>query len=246
MAKLAADSHPQVQIDAQDVVVLSSRSIPGNERAINGMINNLYKRGAEVYYDAVAPVHVSGHASRDELAEMIHLVKPRYFVPVHGEYRHLERHRALAIENDVAEASCFLLEDGETLVLERGTARRSHNVTAGRVVADGDEVALDSLLRERRALARDGALMAVATISVRTGQLIGSPELLSRGVVSNNGVSPHMVRARIELAERLRSLNGNARANPERVKEEMVRVLRRYFIDEAGKRPTIVPYVVEV
>jgi ribonuclease J len=246
MAKLAADSHPQVQIARNDVVVLSSRSIPGNERAINGLINHLYKRGAEVYYDGVAPVHVSGHANREELAELIHLVKPRHFVPVHGEYRHLERHRALAIENGVAAANAFLLEDGETLVLEEGSARRGRNVTAGRVVADGDEVALDSLIRERRALARDGALIAVVTISVRTGHVLGGPELLSRGVVSNNGVSPHMARARVELAERLRSLNGNARANTERLKEEMVRVLRRYFSDEAGKRPMIVPYVVEV
>jgi ribonuclease J len=248
MAKLAADSHPQVQLDQNDVVVFSSRSIPGNERAINGMINHLYKRGAEVYYDAVARVHVSGHASRDELAELIHLVKPRYFVPVHGEYRHLQRHRALAIENDLPEANCFLLEDGQTLVMEDGIARRGHDATAGRVVADGDEVALDSLLRERRALARDGALVAIVTISARNGQVVASPELLSRGVVSNNGVSPHMVRARAELADRLRSFrnNGDGRANTERLKDEIVRVLRRYFSDETGKRPMIVPYVLEV
>lgn len=248
MAKLAADSHPQVQIDHDDVVVLSSRSIPGNERAINGMINNLYKRGAEVYYDGVAPVHVSGHASRDELAELIHLVKPRNFVPVHGEYRHLERHRVLAIEHGVAEANAFLLEDGETLVLEGGVARRGRNVSIGRVVTDGDEPALDSLLRERRALARDGALIAVVTLALRTGQLVAGPELLSRGVVSHNGASPHMARARSELAERLRSFNsnGNGRPNTERIKEEIVRVLRRYFSDETGKRPMIVPHVVEV
>ena len=107
MAKLAADSHPQVQLDQGDVVVFSSRSIPGNERAINGMINHLYKRGAEVYYDGVAPVHVSGHASRDELAELIHLVKPRYFVPVHGEYRHLQRHRALAMKMTFPKPTAF-------------------------------------------------------------------------------------------------------------------------------------------
>ena len=115
-------------------------------------------------------------------------------------------------------------------------------------MADGDEIALDSLLRERRALARDGALVAIVTISARNGQLIASPDLLSRGVVSNNGISPHMVRARIELAERLRSFrnNGDGRANTERLKDEIVRVLRRYFSDETGKRPMIVPYIVEV
>ena len=173
MAKLAADTHPQVRLDEGDVVVLSSRSIPGNERSINGVINNLYKRGAEVYYDTVAPVHISGHANRDELTDLIRLVKPRHFVPVHGEYRHLTRHRRLAIEAGMPEANCFLMEDGETLVLEGGVARRGRNVTAGRVVADGDEIAADSLLRERRALARDGTLMAVVAVSARSGKIGG-------------------------------------------------------------------------
>jgi ribonuclease J len=246
MAKLATDTHPQVHLDEGDVVVLSSRSIPGNERPINGVINNLYKRGAEVYYDTVAPVHVSGHANREELTELIRLVKPRHFVPVHGEYRHLTRHRRLAIEAGMPEANCFLMEDGETLVLEGGVARRGRNVTAGRVVADGDEIAADSLLRERRALARDGTLMAVVAVSARRGRLVAGPDLIARGLVSENGASPHMKRARTELAERLRALKGDAWAEPERLKEEMVRVLRRYFIDETGKRPIVVPYVVEV
>src|SRR3984957_16468283 len=246
MAKLATDTHPQVHLDKGDVVVLSSRSIPGNERPINGVINNLYKRGAEVYYDAVATVHVSGHANRDELTELIHLVRPKHFIPVHGEYRHLVRHRRLAIEAGLPEANCFLLEDGETLVLENGEARRGRNVTVGRIVADGDEIAADSLLRERRALARDGTLIAVIAISVRSGKVVSGPDLISRGVVSQDGTSPHMTRARTELAERLRAMKGDTRANTERLKDEMVRVLRRYFSDETGKRPLVVPYVVEV
>jgi len=246
MAKLATDTHPQVHLDKGDVVVLSSRSIPGNERPINGVINNLYKRGAEVYYDAVATVHVSGHANRDELTELIHLVRPKHFIPVHGEYRHLVRHRRLAIEAGLPEANCFLLEDGETLVLENGGARRGRNVTVGRIVADGDEIAADSLLRERRALARDGTLIAVIAISVRSGKVVSGPDLISRGVVSQDGTSPHMTRARTELAERLRAMKGDSRANTERLKDEMVRVLRRYFSDETGKRPLVVPYVVEV
>ena len=131
-------------------------------------------------------------------------------------------------------------------MLENGEARRGQNVTVGRIVADGDEIAADSLLRERRALARDGTLIAVIAISVRSGKVVSGPDLISRGVVSQDGTSPHMTRARTELAERLRAMKGDTRANTERLKDEMVRVLRRYFSDETGKRPLVVPYVVEV
>ena len=243
LAKLATDSHPSVHVQQGDVVVLSSRFIPGNERTINTLVNHLMKRGADVQYDAVAPVHVSGHASRDELAEMIALVKPRNFVPIHGEYRHLVRHCALAMETGVAEDNCFLLEDGDTLVMSGGEVRRGRAVAAGRIVADGEEFGDPGLLRERRALAHDGTVVVILAISVRTGKIVAGPDLLSRGVVGGDGSSPHMARARIEVAQRLRGLT---RGDDARLKEEMVRTLRRYFSDTIGKRPIIVPYVMEV
>ena len=246
LAKLAADTHPQVHVERDDVVVLSSRFIPGNERTINTLVNNLFKRGAEVLYDAVAPVHVSGHASRDELIELIGLVRPAYFVPIHGEYRHLKRHHALAIEAGVAEANCFLLEDGSTLVMEHGEIRRARTVTAGRIVADGEGLGDPGLLRERRALAHDGTVIAIVAISGRNGKLVAGPDLLSRGVVSGDGSSPHVARARAELAARIRNLSAAVRDDPERLKDEMVRTLRRYFGDAINKRPIIVPYVMEV
>jgi ribonuclease J len=246
LAKLAADSHPQVHVERNDVVVLSSRFIPGNERTINTLVNNLFKRGAEVFYDAVAPVHVSGHASRDELIELIKLVRPGHFVPIHGEYRHLKRHQALAAEAGVAAANCFLLEDGDSLIMEDGAVRRGRAVTAGRIVADGEGLGDPGLLRERRALAHDGTVIAIVAISARSGKIVAGPELLSRGVVSGDGTSPHIARARTELAMRVRSLSGAVRDDPERLKDEMVRTLRRYFGDTINKRPIIVPYVMEV
>jgi ribonuclease J len=246
LAKLAADTHPQVHVERNDVVVLSSRFIPGNERTINTLVNNLFKRGAEVLYDAVAPVHVSGHASRDELIELIRLVRPAHFVPIHGEYRHLKRHHALAIEAGVPEAKCFLLEDGGSLVMEQGELRRGRVVTAGRIVADGEGLGDPALLRERRALAHDGTVIAFVAISARNGKLMAGPDLLSRGVVSGDGTSPHIARARTELSTRIRSLSAAVRDDPERLKDEMVRTLRRYFGDAINKRPIIVPYVMEV
>ena len=175
LAKLAADAHPRVRIEHGDVVVLSSRFIPGNERTINTLVNRLYRQGAEVVYDAVAPVHVSGHASQDELVEMIALTRPRHFVPIHGEYRHLSRHLALAIAAGIPEHNCFLLEDGDSIVLSGGEARRGSTVEAGRVMLEGADGGDPAVVGERRVLARDGTVTAVLVLSSKTGRIIAAP-----------------------------------------------------------------------
>jgi len=247
LAKLSSGNHPRVQVEPDDVVVLSSRFIPGNERAINRLVNRLYKLGAEVFYDAVAPVHVSGHASRDELAEMISLTRPKYFVPIHGEFRHLARHLALAIESGIPEGNCFLLEDGDVLVLKRAEAHRGQSVEAGRVMIDDDGRRGDlTVLGERRVLAHEGTVTAILVVSSTTGKIIAGPDLISRGLVSGDGTSEHMRRARNELAARLKAIGGPYRAGEVTLKEEVVRTVRRYFSDELGKRPLVVPHVVEV
>jgi len=247
LAKLSNGTHPRIQIEPEDVVVLSSRFIPGNERTINTLVNRLYKLGAEVFYDAVAPVHVSGHASRDELAEMLLLTRPKYFVPIHGEFRHLARHLALAIEAGIPERNCFLLEDGDTLVLNGTQAHRGPNVDSGRVMIDEDGARGDvAVLGERRVLAQEGTVTAILIVSAKTGQIIAGPDLVSRGVVSGDGTSEHMRRARDELAARLRYLGGPYRADAISLKDEVVRTIRGYFSEELGKRPLVVPHVVEV
>jgi ribonuclease J len=246
LAKLANDTQPLVRIEDGDVVVVSSRFIPGNERTIHSVINSLYKRGAEVLYDPLAPVHVSGHARREELSEMIRLVQPRHFVPIHGEYRHLVLHRALAIKSGMVERNCFLLEDGDTLVMNGGEMRRGNSVSAGRMVEDGEALGDPSLIRERRALAQEGTVIAIVAVSSRTGRIVGGPHLLSRGVVSGDGNSSHMSRARSEITERLRVLDEDGRSDGAQIRDEMVRSLRRYFSNSIGKRPIILPYVMEV
>ncbi len=246
LAKLATGNHPRIHVEPGDVAVLSSRFIPGNERSINTLVNKLYKLGAEVFYDAVAPVHVSGHASRDELAEMIALTRPKYFVPIHGEFRHLARHLALAIEAGIPERNCFLLEDGDTLVLNRGEARRGSGVEAGRVmIGESGEFGDLSILGERRVLAHEGTVTAILIISSKTGRLVAGPDLVSRGLVSGDGTSEHMRRARRELEARLSSF-GPLRAGEVALREEVIRTVRRYFIDELGRRPIVVPHLVEV
>jgi ribonuclease J len=177
---------------------------------------------------------------------MIRLVRPRCFVPIHGEYRHLVLHHALAVKTGVAERNCFLLEDGDTVVMNGGEVRRGNSVVAGRLVEDGEDLGDPSIIRERRALAQEGTVIAVVAVSTRTGKIIAGPHLLSRGVVSGNGTSSHMIRARGELIERLRVLDQYGRSDGAQIRDEMMRALRRYFSNSIGKRPIILPYVMEV
>lgn len=242
LVKIAADSHPRVRLEPGDTVVLSSRFIPGNERTINRLINQLYKRGAEVYYDAVAPVHVSGHACRDELSELIRLTRPKYFVPIHGEYRHLARHVSLAIESGVPENNCYLLENGEPLVIDETGARRAAEVETGRVAVTEEGLGGLEVLRERQALARDGTVVAVVAVSGQSGEIIAGPNLISRGFTSGDGTSPLLREAREAAASDLAGL----KAATDEVEDELKRSLERFFSGEVGRCPTVVPCVIKV
>jgi ribonuclease J len=245
LARLASDNHPRIHVEPGDVVVLSSRFIPGNERSINTLVNQLYKLGAEVIYDAIAPVHVSGHASRDELAEMIQLTRPRYFVPIHGEYRHLSRHVALAIEAGIPERNCFLMEDGDSLVLTGAEAYRSRRARVGRILIEGGEVEDIALIGERRTLAHDGTVIAVIAVS-HSGAIVGGPDIFSRGFVTGNGTSAHLRGARQEVMDRISAIARPYYPDDARIKDEVVRTLRRYFMDATGKRPFVIAHVMEV
>jgi ribonuclease J len=245
LVRIATDAHPRVRVEKGDTVVLSSRFIPGNERTIHTLINHLYKRGADVYYETVAPVHVSGHACREELAEMIRLTRPCYFVPIHGEYRHLVRHVALAIEGGIPEQNCFVVEDGGTLLLSSGQARRGQDVEAGReFVEDGEGD--PEVMRERQMLGRDGAVVAVIAISLRTGEIVAGPDLLSRGFVQGNGTSPVMDEARARLTRRFKEVGSALGADHTRIRDEVRRTLSGFFAERLSMRPLVVPCVMEV
>jgi ribonuclease J len=247
LSRLASDTHPRVHIETGDTVVLSSRFIPGNEKTINTLVNRLFKQGADVVYDAIEPaVHVSGHACRDELAEMISLARPRCFVPIHGEYRHLRRHFALAIECGVEPRNCFLLEDGDSLVISDSGVHRGAAVESGRVMIEAGAVGDPALIGERRVLAHEGTVTAIMVVDSRTGAIVAGPDLVSRGLVTGDGTSEHMKRAREELRARLSRAGIPLRANEPRLNDEIIRTLRRYFSDELGKRPLVIPYVTEV
>jgi len=246
LVRIAMDDHKLVTVEPGDAVVLSSRIIPGNERAISSLVNHLYRRGAVVYYDRVARVHVSGHASQEELKLVLNLVRPRHFVPVHGEYRHLVRHQRLAMEVGIPAERCHLLEDGDVLELDDAGARRVERVTAGRVFVDGGIGDVEGVvLRDRRHLSEDGLVLAVLAIHQRSGEIVAGPDLVSRGVVGEEASPEVLDAARGAVMEALAALNSESRTDPAEVKEEVRRALRRYF-KRFDRRPVILPVVMEM
>ncbi|HZP42906.1 MAG TPA: ribonuclease J, partial [Candidatus Binatia bacterium] len=247
LVRIAMDAHKQVTLEPGDTVVLSSRVIPGNERAIASLVNHLYRRGAIVHYERSAPVHVSGHASQEELKLVLNLVRPRHFVPVHGEYRHLVRHARLAADVGVASERCHLLEDGDVLEIDGAGARRAERVTAGRVFVDGKGVGdvEDVVLRDRRHLSEDGLVLAVLAVHQQSGEIISGPDLVSRGVVGEEASPEVLDRARAAVLDALAAINPESRTDPVEVKEEVRRALRRYF-KRFDRRPVILPFVMEM
>ncbi|MBI1983502.1 MAG: ribonuclease J [Acidobacteria bacterium] len=250
LSRVAVDKHRWLKIEPGDDMVISARVIPGNEKSIFRMIDHLYRRGARIHYQdgSQPPVHVSGHGSAEEMKLMLNLVRPKYFVPIHGEYRQLYRHAAAARELGAVSKETFLLESGDVLEFDAQGARRNGRVPVGRVCIDVgtlDEVG-DVILKERRHISEDGIVIPILAINEHTGQLETRPEIVSRGFVP-------LDEAR-ELVESAREviLSTIEKSNPEEVgdwgviKEKIRIALRRHFDEETGKRPMILPVVLEV
>jgi ribonuclease J len=248
LSRIAMDDHRQVAVKPGDTVIYSSKMIPGNEKAIFDVINHLHRRGAEVHYEKVADLHVSGHASQSELALMLNLTRPRYFVPIHGEYRHLVRHAALAEDAGLAPADCFVLEDGDVLEIDDTGARRAAPVTAGRVFVDGKGVGDvgDVVLRDRRHLSDGGVVLAILAVDQHSGEVISGPDLISRGFVVEDESQVYLERAKEVVLEALAALAPESRTIPAEVKEEMRKALRRYFKKTLERQPVILPVVMEL
>ena len=248
LSRIATDDHPGVTADPGDVVVLSARVIPGNERPITTLVNHLYRRGAEVHWEGTADIHVSGHASQDELRLVLRLVRPKYFVPVHGEYRHLIRHVALAVETGTDRERCFLLEDGETLVIDADGAKRGDRVEAGRVFVDGKGVGdvEEVVLRDRRHLSQDGLVLAILGIHPTSGAVVAGPDLVSRGFLLEGAHQPLLQEARAAILAALETLSPESRGDPKEVQESVRRTLKRFFDKRLDRRPMILPFIMEM
>ncbi|MFQ5683114.1 MAG: ribonuclease J [Candidatus Binatia bacterium] len=245
--RVALDNHRSIKIERGDTVALSSKFIPGNEKTIANLINHLYRRGAAVHYEKVSEIHVSGHASQEELKTMLQLTRPRYFVPIHGEYRHLVRHIQLAQNVGVPEENCFLLEDGEVLELRSKNARKADSVSTGRVFVDGKGVGdvEGVVIRDRRHLSEDGMVLAVMTMHQQTGELVTGPDLISRGFMRTEEGEEVLEQAKKVILEFLQGINQETRTDPAELKEEVRKVLRRYFKKTLDRYPVVLPFIVE-
>jgi ribonuclease J len=238
-------------VESGDTVVLSSRIIPGNEKAIYRMINHLSRRGADVIYGAMnPPVHVSGHASAEELKLVLNLVRPKYFMPIHGEYRQLAKHAKLAEHLRYAGLEeTFVLETGQTLELDARGARKGQRVTVGRVCIDSgtlDEVVEDLVIRDRRHLSEDGFVLPIIAINKHTGKSEGLPEIVSRGFVSAGDDSELLIEARTVVARTLESSSAEERTDWGVMKEKIRTDLRRFLTKQTSRRPLIIPVILEI
>ena len=248
LTRISEGRFKNVTLSPGDGVILSSRVIPGNERGVHGLLNRIAKSGASLHRGDREGVHVSGHAYRDELQTLLRLVKPEYFVPVHGEYRHLASHRTLAAESGVAREKCLLLEDGDVLELDAGGARTGERVVAGRVLLDASregEVGLE-VLRDRSHLSNDGFVVAVIAIHAQTGEITSGPDLVTRGVLRGEDDYVLLDEAKANLVSGLRAIAPESRADLLEVESEVRRILKKFFSRARRRRPLIVPHVFEM
>jgi ribonuclease J len=251
LSRIAVDNHKNLSVERGDTVVLSARIIPGNEKGIYRMINHFAKRGADVIYGSMnPPVHVSGHGSVEELRLVLNLLRPRYFLPIHGEYRQMAKHAALASHlRGAGLEETFTLETGETLEIDRAGARRGEKVTVGRVCIDSgtiDEVVEDIVIRDRRHLSEDGFVIPIIAISKDSGKNETLPEIVSRGFMSFEDGSDLLQKARQVVAKTLESSSQEERTDWGVMQEKIRADLKRFLNKETQRRPLIMPVILEV
>jgi ribonuclease J len=245
---MANRDHRFVEIQPGDTVIVSASPIPGNEEYVARTIDNLFKAGANVYYHTIKRAHVSGHASQEELKLMLGLTKPKHFIPIHGEFRMQVQHGRLAIETGVSPENVFIIENGQPIeILEDGSARRGQPVPAGYVFVDGLSVGEvgEIVLRDRRALANDGMFLVVVTVDKQTGNLVGRPEIITRGFVRGNEEDPLIDEAVARVATSIHN-PGDHISEIALLKSQIKDELSRFLYEQTKRRPMVFPVVVEV
>lgn len=247
LTRIANQDHRLVRIQKGDTVILSATPVPGNEKMVNRTINNLFRQGAEVYYQAIANVHVSGHAAQEELKLMFNLLRPTYFMPIHGEYRQLMLHAKLAYSLGIPEDHIVIAEDGDIVELTGDSIKITDHVACGNVFVDGLGVGDigQIVLRDRQVLAQDGILMVVLTVDKETGLPLAGPDIVSRGFVYVRDSEELLEKARERVLESFVGLNGHA-SDWSFVKDKIKHTLSEYLYEKTHRRPMILPLVMEV
>jgi len=243
LVRMANREHKHLRLVPGDTVIVSATPIPGNEEVINHTIDHLFKQGASVYYDRLMDVHVSGHGSQEDQKLMINLVRPKFFVPIHGEYRHLVLHARLAEQVGIPRENIFIVESGQVLELDERSGQVDGKVPGGPVFVDGLGVGDvgNIVLRDRRLLSQDGFLLAVVTVDERTGELLGGPDIISRGFVYMRDSEELIEKAKEQVLKALK--RGGRRGG---INQTIKNVLSKFLYEQTKRRPMILPVVMEV
>lgn len=248
LTRMASRDHRQVEIMPGDTIIISATPIPGNEKLVSRVIDQLFKQGANVIYEAVSGIHVSGHPSQEELKLMINLVKPKFFMPVHGECRMLIKHAQLAREMGIPESNIFVGENGQVVEISRRSGRFAGRVTSGRVLVDGLGVGDvgNIVLRDRRQLSQDGILIVVVTMSRDTGLIVSGPDIVSRGFVYVRESEHLMEQAKAKVKQALEKCSSKKISEWASIKSQVRDDLSKFLFDKTRRRPMILPIIMEV
>ncbi|MDD2555275.1 MAG: ribonuclease J [Syntrophaceticus sp.] len=248
LTRMANCEHRNIEIIPGDTVIISASPIPGNEKMINKTIDRLFKQGAEVIYESVSGVHVSGHASQEELKLMINLTKPKFFIPIHGEYRHLIKHAQLAKDVGISNENVFVVENGQILEFCSNWGKVAGRVTAGRVLVDGLGVGDvgNIVLRDRRQLSRDGLVVVVLTLDQNSGEIVAGPDIISRGFVYVRESEDLLEEARKRINATLKVCELHQTTEWGAIKSCVRETVGKFFYERTGRRPMILPIIMDV
>ncbi len=249
LARMASGVHKHINVRKGDTVILSSKYIPGNEKAIAAIINKLYRRGAEVVYSKIAQIHASGHAHQEELKMMINLTRPKYFIPIHGEYRHLVVHARLAEKLGMPRSNVIVAENGQVIAFDgENGGRIEERVQTGRILVDGKGIGDvgRSVLKERRELSEGGLVVVTMIIDEETGVVLYGPELISKGFVFDSATGYLVDDAQCVILEIVEEIEAGIDSRVELIRKKLQRALKQYFAFAINRRPLIVPIIIEV
>lgn len=248
LSRIATDEHKHIKIKDGDTVILSAKMIPGNERSIGKIINHLFRRGANVIYEKVSEVHVSGHASKEELKLMLNMVRPKYFMPVHGEYRHLVYHSLLAKKLEIPKENIFIFRDGDILEISAEGARKNGRVNSGRIFIDGKGMGdvEEMVLRDRLRLAHDGIVLILLGIEKLTGNIVSGPDIISRGFVFEDASQEVINNVKELLVNTIKGLDKELISDSSLLKARLRSTLKKYLRGTMDRRPMIMPIIFEV
>lgn len=246
LTRMANNDFAKIKLDDNDVIIMSASPIPGNERAVNTVMNNLYKHGCEIIYHSLAEIHASGHAYKEELKIIHNLVKPKYFMPVHGEYRHQKFHKDLAVNLGMNERNVIIAENGNTIEINKNVFKKTSNIIAGERLVDGNGMGdIESVvLRDRKQLAEEGVLVSIIALDKRTGELLKEPEVISRGLIYNNEAQKLIFEAREIIKDALENVS-TMENDLATVKNNVRKQLANYFYKKMKRRPMILTIIVE-